>query len=69
MQGYKQWELFMRSGIELHDILIIRAHCLHPNKLVEFVGLSINYNYKAISDMHDGEVLKCGRPKGRLGYS
>ena len=35
--------------------------------LVEFAGLSVNYDYKAISDIHDGDIVNCGRPKGGLG--
>ena len=53
----------MRSNVELYDIWIIQEPWLYSNTLIEFAGLSVNYDYKAISDMHDGDIVDCGRPK------
>ena len=39
---------------------------MHPNTLVELAGLSINYDYKAISDTNKEDIVNCDRSKGRL---
>jgi hypothetical protein len=66
MHGFNQGANYLSENIESFDIWCLQEHWLYPSTICKFNNISNLYDYKAICDITDEEVIVSGRPKGGL---